>query len=119
MTDPTWQDRELRILQLVVEADGRGEHLEVADIADVLSLDEDTAVRVVDSLQEAGYLTGVTVDQPPYLLRIQPTTEARRFRRLDRRGDEVRRRHRRVRTGIRRAQSAKVPVLRVERPANA
>jgi DNA-binding MarR family transcriptional regulator len=61
-----------------VEADGRGEHLEVADIADVLSLDEDTAVRVVDSLQEAGYLTGVTVDQPPYLLRIQPTTEARR-----------------------------------------
>jgi hypothetical protein len=50
MIDPTWQDRELRILQLVVEADGRGEHLEVADIADVLSLDEDTAVRVVDSL---------------------------------------------------------------------
>jgi hypothetical protein len=27
---------------------------------------------------EAGYLTGVTVAQSPYLLRIQPTTEARR-----------------------------------------
>jgi DNA-binding IclR family transcriptional regulator len=50
MTTSTWHDRELRILELVIEADGRGEHLEVADVAEALSLDEETAVRVVDNL---------------------------------------------------------------------
>jgi DNA-binding MarR family transcriptional regulator len=78
MTTSTWQDRELRILNHVVQAWEDGEYAEVADIAEALDLDYDQAVRVVDVLRKDDYLTGVGVAEDPCLLHIEPTAKARR-----------------------------------------
>jgi DNA-binding MarR family transcriptional regulator len=74
----TWQHRELRILNHVVQAWEDGEYAAVADIAEALDLDYDQVVRVVDVLRKDDYLTGVGVAEDPYLLHIEPTAKARR-----------------------------------------
>ena len=77
MVTPTWQDRELRILEHVVQAWEDGGYAEVADIAEAIDLGYKQTVRVVNALRGDGYLTGVGVAEDPHLLRIEPTAKAR------------------------------------------
>lgn len=78
MVTPTWNDRERRILEHVVQAWEDDEYAEVPDIAEALDLDYGQVVRVVDVLRKDDYITGIGVAQNPGLLHIEPTSKARR-----------------------------------------
>jgi hypothetical protein len=77
MVTPTWQDRERRILEHIVQAWEDGRQAEVDEIAQALDLEYDKAVRVVGTLYRAGYITGVQpgIEDPDLVCMIEPTDE--------------------------------------------
>jgi DNA-binding transcriptional MocR family regulator len=80
--DSTWETREKRILQAVVQADLAGREIrDTATLAQELRLDAGAVARAVQGLEEGGYLTGAnasTFDEGYDLMLIRPTAEARR-----------------------------------------
>lgn len=78
MVTLTWQDRERRILEHVLQAWEDGEYAQIDDIAQAVELDHDKAMRVVEVLRDEGYVTAAGVLNDPHLVDIEPTAKARR-----------------------------------------